>query len=134
MSTRENIKAKFVEYLEAIPGMREVSLKFKTIDQVDTSSMPYSQAISSRHERERVLSGKSADSTWLIDIWLYVADEADLEPWIEKIRAKFAVDRGLGGLLQDIFLLRIETDDTGFAAPRGIAVLTYECTFRETAG
>jgi len=125
MSQRSDIKANLITAYKAITGVREVSTRFKTIEQVDKSKMPYIQAMSIVENRERADSNKNTNCSWEIGVWCYVQDEDDIEGWIEYIRVATVADRTRGGYARDTWMKTIHTDNVILGqTTRGLILIT----------
>ncbi len=111
MSVRSDIKANLVTAYKTISKVREVSTKFRLIEQVNKSSMPYIQVMPTVDNRERADSSKNTDCRWEIAIWCYVQDEDDIETWVENIRDKTNDDRTRGNNARDCYIEKFVTDN-----------------------
>jgi len=125
VSQRSDIKANLVAAYEAITGVREVSTKFKLIEQVDSGRMPYIQVMPVVEERTRADSNKNSDCSWETAVWCYVQNEDGMETWVEYIRAASVADRTRGGYARDTWVKRIFTDNVlAGATTRGLIIIT----------
>lgn len=111
MSKRSDIKDYLVSKYEAIDKVRTVSTKYKTLDQVDKSRMPYMQLLSVIESRKRLDSNKNTGCTWKLSLWCYVQDEGDIETWVENIRDATNDDRTCGGYARDCYIEEFYTDN-----------------------
>lgn len=113
--------------------VRTVSSKFRNIEDVNKSEMPYIQAIPSTRRRENVPSAKRSNVFFLIENWIYTWSNDDIEDYIEKVRILVYADRALGLSAQVVMnteVTKIERDDIGFTT-HGLAIVSIEIKFRE---
>jgi len=133
MSARTDIRDALVTLLEGIDGVRKVSTgPYQDFHQVPTARMPYIQLISSTENRDLLDVHRKSECIWTIDLWCYLDAKEDVEAWVEKIRAQIVTNRGLSlpGVVTDVFIRTIITDDVGWVSPDGFILMEIEVTYR----
>lgn len=132
MSKRTDIKANLITRLEAISKVREVSTKYKTLEQVNKSRMPYIQILSVVEKRERADSSRNTKCKWTLSIWCYVRNEDDIETWVANIKDMINDDRTCGTYARDCYVEEIVTDNVLLGSTvRGLIVAMVVVEFRE---
>lgn len=137
ISITDDVRKNLVKVLKALKTpagkIRTVSTKFRTTEEVRDSELPYLQVIVGKTRREKVPQVLASNCFQPFDVWLYCADEDDVEFFIELIRVAVYQDRtrDVDGVL-NTEVTDIGRDDIGWARPRGLAIITVEVKFRES--